>query len=97
MSPRNFFRVFTHEVGVTPARFVERARVEAARRLLEETRRGVDDIAGRCGFGSAETMRSAFQRALRVSPHAYRARLALTGNGDPVSQVRYASRMTPHH
>lgn len=81
MSPRNFFRVFSHEVGGTPARFVERARVEAARRLLEETRSGVDAIAARCGFGSAETMRAAFQRVLRVSPHAYRARLAPTGNG----------------
>ena len=81
MSPRNFFRVFSREVGVTPARFVERARVEAARRLLEETGHGVDDIAARCGFGSAETMRGAFQRVLRVSPLGYRTRLAATGNG----------------
>jgi transcriptional regulator GlxA family with amidase domain len=82
MIPRNFFRVFTREVGVTPARFVERARVEAARRLLEETGRGVEDIAARCGFGGAETMRGAFQRVLRVSPQSYRARFAGTVNGD---------------
>ena len=81
MSPRNFFRVFTREVGITPARFVERARVEAARRLLEETTAGVDDIARRCGFGSSETMRGALQRVLRLSPHAYRTRLAALGNG----------------
>ncbi len=84
MSPRNFFRVFSHELGVTPARFVERARVEAARQLLEDTQAGVDAIAARCGFGSTETMRAAFQRVLRVSPHAYRARVA-SGNGRHVS------------
>ena len=74
MSPRNFFRVFVREIGVTPARFVERVRVEAARRLLEETSRGVDDIAAACGFGTAETMRVAFLRRLGVSPGRYRGR-----------------------
>jgi transcriptional regulator GlxA family with amidase domain len=81
MSPRNFFRVFTREVGVTPARFVERARVEAARRLLEETRRGLDEIAARCGFGSADTLRGAFQRVFRLTPQAYRAHFRASGNG----------------
>jgi transcriptional regulator GlxA family with amidase domain len=88
MSPRNFFRVFTREVGVTPARFVERARVEAARRLLEDTVRGVEDIAVRCGFGSAETMRGAFQRILHLSPQGYRARAAVLGNGHSVARRR---------
>ena len=74
MSPRNFFRVFVHEVGMTPARFVERARVEAARRLLEETGRGIVNVAAACGFGSAETMRIAFRRTLGVSPKGYRSR-----------------------
>ena len=74
MSPRNFARVFAREVGETPARWVERARVEAARRLLEESEDGVERIAERCGFGTAETLRRAFQRLLRVSPAAYRAR-----------------------
>jgi transcriptional regulator GlxA family with amidase domain len=81
MSPRNFFRVFTHEVGVTPARFVQRARVEAACRLLQDTRRSADEIAAQCGFGSAETMRGAFQRALRTSPQAYRARFDAAPDG----------------
>ena len=54
MSPRNFFRVFVREVGMTPGRFVERVRVEAARRLLEETSRGVPDVATASGFGSQE-------------------------------------------
>ena len=74
MSPRNFARVFAAEVGVTPARFVERARVEAARRRLEESERGVEEVAAQCGFGSAESMRCAFVRTLRVPPSAYRNR-----------------------
>ena len=91
MSPRNFFRVFSHELGVTPARFVERARVEAARQLLEDTHAGVDAIAARCGFRTAETMRAAFQRVLRVSPHGYRARVT-GGNGQPALNGRSMSR-----
>lgn len=74
MSPRNFCRVFVREVGVTPGRFVERLRVEAARRLLEETARGIPDVAAACGFGCPETMRVAFHRTLGVNPHRYRSR-----------------------
>jgi len=74
MSPRNFARVFAREVGETPARWVERARVEAARRLLEESDAGVDAVAARCGFGTAESLRRAFLRRVRVSPAAYRSR-----------------------
>lgn len=90
MSPRNFFRTFSHEIGITPARFVERARVEAARQLLEDTRAGVDAIAARCGFRTAETMRAAFQRVLRVSPHAYRTRVR-GGDGQPSLNGRLTS------
>ncbi|MDQ6695976.1 MAG: GlxA family transcriptional regulator [Actinomycetota bacterium] len=74
MSPRHFARTFLAEVGVTPARFVERGRVEAARRLLEESSASVDDIARRCGFGTAETLRRSFLRLLDVSPSDYRRR-----------------------
>jgi transcriptional regulator GlxA family with amidase domain len=75
MSPRNFARVFTREVGATPALFVEIARVEAARRRLEEDGgRGIEAVAAECGFGSAETMRRAFLRRVRVSPSDYRTR-----------------------
>ena len=76
MSPRNFCRVFVREVGMTPGRFVERVRVEAARRLLEETSRGVSDVAAACGFGGPETMRLAFRRTLAVSPKRYRSRFS---------------------
>jgi len=74
MSPRNFARAFAREVGVTPARYVERARVEAARRRLEESTAGIEDVADSCGFGTAETMRRAFVRNVRVPPADYRNR-----------------------
>jgi transcriptional regulator GlxA family with amidase domain len=77
MSVRNFARVFTREVGMTPARFVERARVEAARRRLEESSMGVEAIAAQCGFSSAEIMRRAFLRTVRVNPAEYRHRFRI--------------------
>jgi transcriptional regulator GlxA family with amidase domain len=76
MSPRNFARIFTRELAVTPARYVERARVEAARQWLEDSRASLDEVAAACGFGSAETLRRAFQRLLRVAPSAYREKFA---------------------
>jgi transcriptional regulator GlxA family with amidase domain len=76
MSPRNFARVFQRDVGLTPARFVERLRVEAARHRLEESHDGVDAIADACGFGSAESLRRSFVRTLKVAPSAYRSRFA---------------------
>jgi transcriptional regulator GlxA family with amidase domain len=72
MSPRNFARAFVVAVGTTPARFLETLRLEAARRRLEETSRGLDQIAFECGFGSAEVMRRAFIRSLGTPPSAYR-------------------------
>jgi transcriptional regulator GlxA family with amidase domain len=77
MSPRNFSRAFGREVGRTPARFVEHARVDAARRLLEDSTASVTEIASRCGFGTAETMRRTFLRAMRVTPTDYRERFRL--------------------
>jgi transcriptional regulator GlxA family with amidase domain len=74
MSPRNFARVFVREIGTTPGEYVELLRVEAARRTLEQSRDGVHQVADLHGFGSAETMRRAFARRLRVAPSAYRAR-----------------------
>jgi transcriptional regulator GlxA family with amidase domain len=74
MSPRHFARAFAAETSVTPARYVEDLRVEAARRLLESTSRPVEDIATTCGFGTAETMRRAFLRSVRVPPSEYRRR-----------------------
>lgn len=72
MSPRHFVRVFSAQVGLTPARYVERVRVETAKRLLEETGRTVEVIAAATGFGSAESMRRTFQQRMGVSPTEYR-------------------------
>jgi transcriptional regulator GlxA family with amidase domain len=72
MSVRNFSRQFVREFGITPASYVEAVRVEAARRLLETTRRGLDDIAGVCGFGTVETMHRSFKRTVKVTPGEYR-------------------------
>jgi transcriptional regulator GlxA family with amidase domain len=74
MSPRNFARVFHRETGVTPAKFVERARVDAARRWLEDADLGVEEVAARCGFASGEHLRRTFLRHLRVVPVDYRRR-----------------------
>jgi transcriptional regulator GlxA family with amidase domain len=79
MSERNFARIFTKETGETPARYIERARVDAARRLLSATALAVGQVAVRAGFGSEERMRRAFQRRLKISPGAFRARFQFDG------------------
>jgi transcriptional regulator GlxA family with amidase domain len=73
MSPRNFARVFTRQVGQTPARYVETQRVEAARRMLEQSDRRLETVARTAGFGSADSMRQAFLRQLGTTPERYRA------------------------
>ena len=78
MSLRHFNRLFTEHVGIAPARYVERARVEAAQTLLELGDDGLDTISRKCGFGSQETMRRTFIRVLGVSPGSYRSRFGRT-------------------
>jgi transcriptional regulator GlxA family with amidase domain len=74
MSERSFLRHYPVVTGVTPARAVERVRVEAARQALGQTMQPIKRIAQDCGFGSEETMRRSFIRILAVPPHAYRER-----------------------
>jgi transcriptional regulator GlxA family with amidase domain len=74
MSERSFSRHYAEATGITPARAVERLRVEVARRLLSDTRLPVKRIAARCGFGSEETLRRSFARQLAATPQDYRAR-----------------------
>ena len=72
MSPRNFARLFSQETGVTPAKAVERLRVEAARALLDSQPLQVEDVALETGFGDSERMRRAFIRAFGQPPQALR-------------------------
>ncbi|MGW2514347.1 GlxA family transcriptional regulator [Streptomyces scopuliridis] len=74
LSPRHFARAFRAETGMTPGRYVERVRVEHARRLLEESADGVEEISRACGYGTPEAMRRAFIRALGTAPAEYRRR-----------------------
>jgi transcriptional regulator GlxA family with amidase domain len=80
MSPRNFARAFVAQAGVTPAKAVERLRLEAARTAAEETPRPFDAIARDTGFGDPERMRRAFVRAFGHPPQALR-RSARSGGG----------------
>ncbi|MEU0075030.1 GlxA family transcriptional regulator [Streptomyces sp. NPDC006332] len=72
MSERNFTRVFRAETGHTPAAYVESARIEAARRLLESTSATLESVAHACGFGTVETLHRSFKRTLQVTPGEYR-------------------------
>ena len=72
MSTRTFIRMFHEDTGRTPAEFVESVRLQAARRLLEETDLAAKAVATRCGFGSAATLQRLFMRRLGVSPTQYR-------------------------
>jgi transcriptional regulator GlxA family with amidase domain len=74
MSERSFVRHYGKRIGMTPARAVEKMRVEAARELLSTTRIPVKRVAQRCGFGSEETMRRSFLRQIAVTPQDYRHR-----------------------
>ena len=76
MSPRNFARLYRERTGMTPAKAVERLRVEAARRALEEGAAPIAGIARDCGFGDEERMRRAFLRLLGVPPRHYRQRFS---------------------
>lgn len=72
MSVRNFTRVFVKETGLTPAKFVEKLRIEVARKYLEDSDLAVDDIADKCGLGSLVSMRRTFLRHMDMSPSSYR-------------------------
>jgi transcriptional regulator GlxA family with amidase domain len=72
MSPRHFARAFVSQTGCTPARFVERARVAAAARLLRGTRWTQERIASRSGFRSVDALQRAFARQHGLTPQAYR-------------------------
>lgn len=76
LSPRHFARLFRSEIGITPASWVEEARVNAARRLLEQGQAAPKQVAARCGFADADVLRRAFARHVGVTPAEYRKRFA---------------------
>jgi transcriptional regulator GlxA family with amidase domain len=85
LSPRHFARAFQAETGMTPGRYVDRVRLEHARRLLEETSDGVEEISRASGYGTPEAMRRAFVRTLGTAPAEYRRRFRPALTRGPVS------------
>ncbi|MFC4122753.1 GlxA family transcriptional regulator [Nonomuraea zeae] len=80
MSERHFSRIFTNQTGVSPGRYVERSRADAARRLLESTGHPLDRIASQSGLGTPETLYRVFRRHWRTSPGDYRRRFQTQEN-----------------
>lgn len=76
LSPRHFARLFRTEIGITPAAWVEAARVSAARSMLESGSRTPKQVAAECGFANADTLRRAFYKHVGVTPAEYRRRHA---------------------
>jgi transcriptional regulator GlxA family with amidase domain len=74
MSPRNFTRVFTRETGTTPAKYIEEARLDAARQRLEQGSEGIEQVAATTGFGNSLNLRRVFERNLQLTPTEYRHR-----------------------
>ncbi|MFT3809747.1 MAG: DJ-1/PfpI family protein [Micropepsaceae bacterium] len=82
LSERSLLRAFREELDTTPAEYVERVRVDAARLKLGGARVAAKTVARQCGFSSAELMRRAFHRTLGISPADYRARFATAARGE---------------
>ena len=76
MSERNFARVFRDEAGMTPAQFVEKARIDEARRRLEESDVPLKRLATNVGYANVDAFRRAFNRRVGVSPREYRKQFA---------------------
>jgi transcriptional regulator GlxA family with amidase domain len=91
LSPRHFARLFRAEVGMSPGRYAERVRLDAARREVETTDRTLATVAAETGFGTAENLRRVFVTALGVSPGDYRRRFS--AHPDPVEEHREPARI----
>lgn len=72
MSPRNFARAFSAEIGMTPAKAIEKLRLETARELIETTSEPIDSISVKTGFGTQESMRRTFIRVFSQPPQVLR-------------------------
>jgi transcriptional regulator GlxA family with amidase domain len=82
MSQRNFARTFASETSMTPATYVELARIDAARRLLEDSQLSLQQVAFESGFSSPQAMRRAFARQIDATPGDYRQRFQSAGRSD---------------
>lgn len=87
MSPRNFTRVFHKQTGLSPAKFIEKMRVETARKYLEDTDMSIENIAGKCGLGGLISMRRTFLRHLMTTPSDYRRAFRTTLKIPGVNEV----------
>jgi transcriptional regulator GlxA family with amidase domain len=76
MSPRNFIRRFKAATGLAPVDYLQRLRVRAAQRMLEDDYRGVSEVGAAVGYGDAAFFRALFKRHTGLSPAAYRRRIA---------------------
>lgn len=72
MSSRNFARIFVRETGITPAKYIDKLRIETACRYLVDTRLSLKEIAALCGLGSPDNMRKIFFKYIKISPAEYR-------------------------
>lgn len=72
MSPRNFARVFVRETGITPARYVDKVRIERACWYLAESQWSLKEIAEKCGLGNPDNMRRVFLKYIHTTPMEYR-------------------------
>ncbi|NNM63728.1 MAG: GlxA family transcriptional regulator [Burkholderiales bacterium] len=93
MSPRNLSRVFSKKSGVTLISFLNDARIDAARRLLEGTDLSIKEVAGRCGLDSGESLRRLFTCRLAIGPREYRQRFR-TGGAGPGTHAAIANAST---
>lgn len=94
MSPRNFTRVFTQEVGVSPSDYVDHTRIDVARFLLEGSRLSIDAIAAKSGFGTPRAMRRAFLAHVGTTPSEYRDRFRTAGDGTRPSLSETGARLS---
>jgi len=81
MSTRNFARVFTREVGISPSEYVSRTRIDVARYLIEGSQLSLEAVAAKSGFGSERAMRRAFIAHIGTTPTDYRERFRTSGDG----------------
>ena len=76
MSPRNFIRRFKAATGLAPIDYLQRLRVRAAQRMLEERDAGVQEVSRAVGYEDAAFFRSLFKRHTGLLPGHYRAKFA---------------------